>query len=247
MPIAPPSRKLLPIRLYLAVSLLLHGLCFVAAIVLAPTFIQAPKIESTIVMTQLVSLPAHKTGNGTTSQPAALPTISKPAPQPLLRPTPPTAAAPSINNNSPPIKRIETAPEAPSAPVSSTQQSKGSAASKQETGSQPTAQTNAVTGGNRGVPQEIAFGSASGPAFRRQTAPAYPALAKRRNKEGIVLLRLSISETGQLTRLEVLEDPGYGFAEAAQEAISNSSFTPAHHNGKPIAVRAILPIRFNLR
>lgn len=93
----------------------------------------------------------------------------------------------------------------------------------------------------------MAFGSASGPAFRRQTTPAYPALAKRRNKEGVVLLRLSISETGQMTRLEVLEDPGYGFAEAAQEAIRSSSFTPAHHNGKPVAVRAILPIRFNLR
>ncbi len=93
----------------------------------------------------------------------------------------------------------------------------------------------------------MAFGSASGPAFRRQAVPVYPALAKRRNKEGVVLLRLSISETGQLTRLEVLEDPGYGFSEAAQEAVRNSSFTPARHNGKPVAVRAVLPIRFALR
>jgi len=242
-----PGRKRRSIRLYLLASLLLHGFLFAAAILLLPTFVQAPKKESTIVMVHLGSPPPHKTGNGTTSQPAALPTISKPTPQPLLRPTPPTAAVPTTHSSNPSTKRIETAPHAPPAPASSAQQTKGIAASKPETGSQPTVQTSAVAGGNRGVPQEMAFGSASGPTFRRQTAPAYPALAKRRNKEGVVLLRLSISETGHLTRLEVLEDPGYGFAEAAQEAISNSSFTPAHHNGKPVAVRAILPIRFNLR
>jgi len=77
--------------------------------------------------------------------------------------------------------------------------------------------------------------------------PIYPSLAKRRGQEGVVLLRLSISATGHVTRLELLEDPGFGFAEAAQTAIRNSSFTPALHNGKPIAVRAVLPVRFTLR
>jgi protein TonB len=105
----------------------------------------------------------------------------------------------------------------------------------------------ATTGNGRIAPQEITFGSANGPAFRKQVQPVYPSLARRRGKEGVVLLRISISETGQLTRLEVLEDPGYGFAEAAQEAVRGSSFTPAHHNGKPVAVLATLPIRFNLR
>lgn len=96
-------------------------------------------------------------------------------------------------------------------------------------------------------PLDMAFGSTSGPRFSKQALPIYPALAKRRGREGVVLLRLSISATGHLTRLELLEDPGFGFAEAAQTAIRNSSFTPALHNGKPIAVRAVLPVRFTLR
>lgn len=241
------NRWLCSIRLYLAVSVLLHGLCFVAVILLAPTFIQPTTQETTIIMTNLVSLSQPKTGNETKAPASASPATSKPAPQAAPQPAPPTIAAPTMPSSNPPAKRNEPALEAPRAQSSSLQQAKGTAISKTEASSQPAVQTSAATGGNRGTPQEMAFGSASGPAFHRQAVPVYPTLAKRRNKEGVVLLRLSISETGQLTRLEVLEDPGYGFADAAQEALRSSSFIPAHHNGKPVAVRAILPVRFSLR
>jgi protein TonB len=97
------------------------------------------------------------------------------------------------------------------------------------------------------APKEMSFGSTNGPAFRTQAIPAYPALARRHGKEGVVLLRLNISKTGQLTQIEVLQDPGYGFSDAAHEAVRNSSFMPARHNGKPVAVWATLPIRFTLR
>ncbi len=95
-------------------------------------------------------------------------------------------------------------------------------------------------------PEEMPFGSANGPAFIRQMKPVYPSLAKRRNREGMVVLRLSINESGQLKHIEVMEDPGHGFAEAAVEAVRSSQFTPAKDNGKPVSVRAILPIRFKL-
>ena len=93
----------------------------------------------------------------------------------------------------------------------------------------------------------MTFGSAGGPAFRKQSHPVYPSLARRRGKEGVVVLKLSISETGHLTHVELLEDPGHGFAEAAIEAVRSSSFSPAHYNGKPVAIQATLPIRFTLR
>ncbi|ACD96479.1 energy transducer TonB [Trichlorobacter lovleyi] len=249
MSAAHQSRKTRSIRLYLSVSLLLHGLFFVAAIVLLPPLVQAPPKEPALVMTHLVSLPTPNAGKETTSPAPALPVINRPTPksQPQPQPPPPKSVAPTTFSSNPPLKPSEPAPQAPPAPTFSAQQTKAGVASKPETGSQPAVQTSTTTGGNRIAPQEMAFGSASGPAFRRQAVPVYPALAKRRNKEGVVLLRLSISETGQLTQLEVLEDPGYGFGEAAQEAVRNSSFTPARHNGKPVAVRAVLPIRFSLR
>lgn len=97
------------------------------------------------------------------------------------------------------------------------------------------------------TPKEVEFGSIDGPKFSKRELPKYPLFAKKLGKEGRVLLRLHIDRDGRLVNLEVLEDPGYGFAESAVEAIKKSSFLPAKENGIPIASKALLPIRFTLR
>ncbi len=94
---------------------------------------------------------------------------------------------------------------------------------------------------------DVPFGSAMGPAFLEKEMPVYPALARRLGREGLVVLRLDIDERGVLTRLEVLEDPGFGFSAAAAEAARKSRFSPARVNGRPAACRALLPVRFELR
>lgn len=94
---------------------------------------------------------------------------------------------------------------------------------------------------------DVPFGSAVGPAFLEKEMPVYPALARRLGREGRVVLRLDIDEHGVLTRLEVLEDPGFGFSAAAAEAARKSRFAPARVNGRPAACRALLPVRFELR
>lgn len=96
------------------------------------------------------------------------------------------------------------------------------------------------------APVEASVGAANGPAFIKHVMPKYPALAKRLNREGKVMLRLSINETGALTGMEVIENPGYGFAEAAMDAVRNSTFSPARHNGMAVASRATLPVSFKL-
>ncbi|MDI7261015.1 MAG: energy transducer TonB [Thermodesulfobacteriota bacterium] len=95
--------------------------------------------------------------------------------------------------------------------------------------------------------QEVELGSGEGPKFLRRTLPIYPVMARRMGKEGRVVLRLTIDEKGNLSNVEVIENAGYGFAEAAVEAVRKSSFLPALKDGKPVASRAILPIRFSLR
>lgn len=116
-----------------------------------------------------------------------------------------------------------------------------------QTGSTVTPARPAPTQGTEQVLPERSFGSPDGPTFQHQVLPAYPAMARRRGKEGVVLLRLTISETGQLRRVELLQDPGHGFAEAALEAINRSRFMPARENGRPIATRSTLPVRFQFR
>jgi len=93
---------------------------------------------------------------------------------------------------------------------------------------------------------ETRFGATIAPAFLHREMPVYPMFARKLGKEGKVVLRLTIDEKGNLLNVEVLEKAGYGFTEAAVEAVKKSTFLPAKKDGKRIASRALLPIRFQL-
>jgi len=74
----------------------------------------------------------------------------------------------------------------------------------------------------------------------------YPPIALRQELEAVVYLELFIDETGNIRKVEVLRDPGNGFAEAALAAIEGLQCGPAEANGKAVAVRFRYPIRFSL-
>jgi protein TonB len=93
---------------------------------------------------------------------------------------------------------------------------------------------------------ERTLGSPDGPSFLHKVVPSYPALAKRLEKEGTVLLRVTIDEQGRPLEIVVLKKAGFGFDEEAVKAVKDSSFVPAKRDGKPLACRALLPIRFVL-
>lgn len=75
----------------------------------------------------------------------------------------------------------------------------------------------------------------------------YPALALRQGIEGVVYLELFIDQDGIIRKVEVLKDPGYGFAEAAVAALEGVVCVPAKANGKTVAVRFRYPVRFTLK
>lgn len=75
----------------------------------------------------------------------------------------------------------------------------------------------------------------------------YPPLANRQRIEGVVFLELYIDKNGNIRNIVVLKDPGYGFAEAAIEALEGLTVKPAEANGIPVAVRYRYPIRFQLK
>ncbi|HAO21638.1 MAG TPA: hypothetical protein DCQ37_14945 [Desulfobacteraceae bacterium] len=102
-------------------------------------------------------------------------------------------------------------------------------------------------GSDEGTSDNLTFGSASGPKYRHKEIPVYPSMARRLGKEGKVVLRLTIDENGKLVNIEVIEDSGYGFADAAIAAVRKSTFIPPTMNGKPILARALLPVKFTLR
>jgi protein TonB len=62
-----------------------------------------------------------------------------------------------------------------------------------------------------------------------------------------VVLSLSLSEKGGLTGVEVVEASNAIFVAPSIEAVKRSRFAPATRNGIPVAVKALLPIRFTLK
>lgn len=74
----------------------------------------------------------------------------------------------------------------------------------------------------------------------------YPPIAMRQEIEGIVYLELYIDQMGNIRKVIVLKDPGYGFAAAAIAALEGIVCKPAMANNTPVAVRFRYPIRFSL-
>jgi len=94
---------------------------------------------------------------------------------------------------------------------------------------------------------ESKFGDDGSPAFIHQEIPVYPLLARRLGKEGKVMLKLLIDANGKLHNIEVVEPAGFGFTEAAIEAVKKSTYAPGYRNGEKVSTRALLPVRFQLQ
>ena len=58
---------------------------------------------------------------------------------------------------------------------------------------------------------------------------------------------LTIDERGRLLNVAVTKGAGFGFDEAALEAVRNASFKPAMKNGVPMMCKAQLPVHFVLK
>ena len=108
-------------------------------------------------------------------------------------------------------------------------------------------QTGVGTGSGSGGPYDTSFGQANAPRFLQYVQPNYPLAARQQGREGTVVLRLTIDESGNLVRVEVIASPSDGFAESAVEAVKRSTFAPALRSGRGVASRAVLPVRFTLK
>jgi TonB family protein len=91
-----------------------------------------------------------------------------------------------------------------------------------------------------------AFVTAS-PLYRENTPPVYPALAKLRGYEGVVLVYAEILSDGRVGSTAISKSSGYTILDkSAMEAVKLWKFEPAKKAGKPFAIRVKLPIKFVL-
>jgi protein TonB len=76
----------------------------------------------------------------------------------------------------------------------------------------------------------------------------YPAEARNRGIQGVVVISFIAEKDGKITNITVLRNPGGGTAEEAQRLVSAMpNWEPGLKNGQPVRVRMQLPVTFRLR
>ncbi len=91
-------------------------------------------------------------------------------------------------------------------------------------------------------------GSFARPLGGYQVAPVYPESARRQRIEGTTLLKVRISDRGLVEAVEIARSAGHpDLDRAAAEAVRRWRFEPARRGAEPVAVWAMIPVRFELR
>jgi protein TonB len=99
------------------------------------------------------------------------------------------------------------------------------------------------------APQETAAPRtiSSGVEYLRAPLPEYPPLSRRNGETGKVLLRVLINAQGHPEQATVQQSSGSArLDEAGRQAVLRALFKPHSENGNPVAVYAIVPIKFTL-
>jgi TonB family protein len=85
------------------------------------------------------------------------------------------------------------------------------------------------------------------PRLKNRVVPQYPPFAKQKNIEATIDLDVLVDESGRVTEATVVGKPvGFGFEEAARQAVFASQWSPASRDGVAIPMRTTLQVRFQI-
>ncbi len=83
--------------------------------------------------------------------------------------------------------------------------------------------------------------------YRRSEAPKYPLSAIEQGQSGMVVLRVTVSSTGEPEQVEIESaEPPSVFDTAAIDAVKNWKFQPKIENGVAVQGKVLVPICFSL-
>ena len=102
--------------------------------------------------------------------------------------------------------------------------------------------------GDRTIDAEVEVEVDQRPRTLSAPDPKYPAAARRAEREGLVDLQFIVGVDGRASDITVIkEEPkGFGFGDAAAEAVKRWRFVPAKKGGASVPMRVKIPIRFTL-
>lgn len=77
---------------------------------------------------------------------------------------------------------------------------------------------------------------------------SYPASAQRMGIEGLVVVSFVVDAKGKITEAEIVKGLGHGTEEEALKVVNSMpDWKPGKQNGRAVAVRYTLPIRFSIK
>lgn len=74
----------------------------------------------------------------------------------------------------------------------------------------------------------------------------YPAYAKEKGIEGVVIARILVDEQGKYVRHKILKYDNCGMRFNVEKKLSKLQFQPAEKDGEPVAIWVNLPFKFSL-
>mgnify|MGYP002077211450 CR=1 FL=1 len=76
--------------------------------------------------------------------------------------------------------------------------------------------------------------------------PVYPRHWRERGIEGVAVIAFIVDSEGVPTQVQCRSATDQAFADAAQEAVRQWRFSPAHKNGRVMACAMEVPVRFTI-
>lgn len=97
-----------------------------------------------------------------------------------------------------------------------------------------------------GVASTFAAAGIEPPVAVRMVPPKFPPQLAREGVSGIVAVRCTIDEKGNVTEPVVEKSSNAAFDQPALDAITKWRFKPATKDGTPVPLKVTIPIRFNV-
>ena len=76
-------------------------------------------------------------------------------------------------------------------------------------------------------------------------APVYPETMRQNGVSGMVSIRATVDENGNVTKTTIAKSSNAEFDQPALAAVAQWKFSPAKKAGTAVAVSIMLPVRFN--
>ena len=255
---------LLPLSLLL--SLLIHGTFWWLSQrqEMAPETLPKPKAALDVLLLPAPSPsppaaslePAPPKPNVTVAPPKPQPPKRVPSSEPAKRPLPRKPLEEDPNRFVPSKPKVTKPPqEAPVPPLERPVQEKSDVPKKaSETDARPKESAPSNTPSKpSATPKDQTAGSGAyeGPkanaAYLHNPKPLYPAMAKRRQWEGKVILKVKVLASGAASEVSIQTSSGHEILdEAALDAVRQWHFVPAKRGGQPVDSLVNVPINFNL-